>query len=483
MNSMIRHRKTHCQNAFTLIELLVALTIASALTAIALPTLKDSMRQNTLSRSASLVKGAFINARAQAIRTGRPFGLVIERRQRRIGEGVASGLNFFGANYATRIYYVQSPIEYRGDSQNAQAYPYLSTAWAPNPAPPANQTLPNSVIAKFFIPLESAGVLYAAVNGSAPARRLIGDGTRFSIGGSDYNFELDLTRSRTITAAQASTLGITPAVPGSLIIFNYRSIAPERSSNPGVYTNAIATSQFPARLELGQGYSFKFQTNPIKAPLAPVTMIGKTVVDLSISGTGSEPLLFNAQNILDTDPANVIPALDPDSLLQDVVVMFAPDGRLDGVFSSRRDPSISAPQTIPGFYVERLDPSTTVAFNVGFVDGILDNIDDGARYPYAVPGTDPQINTDDPPLESLPPWPNALTPKKVPNFANSDCAWISIHPLSGAISLDTVAGQPPQAKFYSYYGFSTANGSQSARNVIRERLHQSRRLTTAGTTQ
>ena len=86
------HRESTRTIGFTLIELLVALTIASALTVIALPTLKDSMRQNTLSRSASLVKGAFINARSQAIRTGRPFGVVVERLRRRIGEGTADTL-------------------------------------------------------------------------------------------------------------------------------------------------------------------------------------------------------------------------------------------------------------------------------------------------------------------------------------------------------------------------------------------------------
>ena len=114
---------TRRSHGFTLIELLVALTIASVLTAIALPTLKESLRQNALSRSASLVKGAFINARAQAITTGRPFGLVIERRLNDLGSGDPTTMDFVPANYATRLYYVQSPIEYRGDVETAIAIP------------------------------------------------------------------------------------------------------------------------------------------------------------------------------------------------------------------------------------------------------------------------------------------------------------------------------------------------------------------------
>ena len=142
--------------AFTIVELLVALTIATALTVIALPTLKDSLRQNALSRSASLVKGAFINARAQAIRTGRPFGIVIERRRNNLGSGTPDQLDFLTTNYATRLYYVQTPIEYRGDVTGASAIPILVGESIPPPAGPVYYT------PRFFVPRDSAGLLYSA---------------------------------------------------------------------------------------------------------------------------------------------------------------------------------------------------------------------------------------------------------------------------------------------------------------------------------
>ena len=133
-------RESHRNRAFTLVELLVALTIASVLTAIALPTLKDSLRQNALSRSASLVKGAFINARAQAIRTGRPFGIVIERRRNDLGSGSLNQLDLLTTNYATRLYYVQTPIEYRGDVTGAAAIPFLVPESIPAPTGPIYYT-------------------------------------------------------------------------------------------------------------------------------------------------------------------------------------------------------------------------------------------------------------------------------------------------------------------------------------------------------
>ena len=136
------------RTAFTLVEILVAMTIATVLTAIALPTVKEAFRQNVTGKSASLVKGAFINARAQALRTGRPFGLVIERQRRSVGAGTPNQLIFSPANYATRLYYVQTPIAYRGDIQSAYAYPFrdLGVGGAP----------------RFFIPKVSAGLIFAA---------------------------------------------------------------------------------------------------------------------------------------------------------------------------------------------------------------------------------------------------------------------------------------------------------------------------------
>ncbi|MEO1525447.1 MAG: prepilin-type N-terminal cleavage/methylation domain-containing protein [Planctomycetota bacterium] len=488
-------KRSRFPSAFTLVELLVALTIATVLTVIALPTLKDSLRQNALSRSATLVKGAFINARSQAIRTGRPFGVVIERKRRDLGSGLASGLDFLTTNYSTRMYYVQSPLEYRGDVNSAAAIPVIVNTRQ-------NTNSHGPFVPMFFMPRSSCGMSYAAASGNTSvARRLLDRGTRFSVNGSDYVFEVTNMTQTTLPSGDVfGDSGITQS--GTLVEFDYATSAPRFDILPGVEdsTPAITTALpgdavAPLGLFVGQRYPFRFQTNPIRAPLAPVTLVGKTVVDLSISGTGAQPLLFNTQAMLDSDPTSAILPLAADQSVRDIVVMFAPDGRLDGVYHAVATPNGTG-TAIAGFTPFRLDPASTVSFNVGFVDGILDNIDDGARYPNAIPDTNFAVNNDDPPLaapyDAAPPTgpvasPVVLNPDKVPNYANSDCAWVSVQPLSGSIQLDTVASQPTEnglADFISYYGLGTSFTVPSvlARNVIGARVRYSRRLVSSGAT-
>ena len=274
-------------------------------------------------------------------------------------------------------------------------------------------------------------------------------------------------------------------IQGTLVSFDYRSFAPEFPAAAGVYNADPNQCRFPGGLTPFQPYAFKFQTNPVRAPLAPVTLVGKSVIDLSVSGTSSSPIAFNAQTIIDAIPGSAPLPLNADVLLNDVMVVFSPDGQLDGLYFDRRGLNAGG-TSIQRFDVLRLDPASTVAFNVGFVDGLLENVDDGARYPEIVPGTTFQPHADDVPLDGVPPLTeptSSLEVDRVPNFANSDCAWITIHPLSGAVSLDTVASQPPLSQLSTYYGYLPAANSQTSRRVISDRLIQSRRLSTAGTVQ
>ncbi|MEO1618271.1 MAG: prepilin-type N-terminal cleavage/methylation domain-containing protein [Planctomycetota bacterium] len=463
------------RSGFTLVELLIALTIASVLTVIALPTLKDSFRQNSLARSASLVKGAFINARAQAIRTGRPYGIVLERQQRDLGTGQPVDLDFLRANYCTRMYYVQSPLEYRGDVIPSYIYPVFEAI------PLAGGNF--NYMPYFFIPQSSSGLVFASANDvGSPARRLINIGTKFSVADSDYVFEVtDLT-----TIAAASNPILANSEPGTRIdfmVFDQGSgLYPIATSQQfdftpedGLWNLAVGESPvFPNGLAEFQPHSFSFQTNPIRAPLAPVALPGRTVVDLSVSGPSNDPLRFNAQDIVDANVTVAPPNVLANARLNDVVVMFAPDGRLDGVFSDER---VLAGADLTSFAVTRVDPSTSVSFCVGFVDGILDNVDDGARFPNLVAGTDFSVHPGDLALSETDTT-VAFEPPKPPNFANTDCAWISVQPSSGSIRLDTVASQPLGNRLTNYYGFGTA---PTARSLMNARVRQSRRLATSGT--
>ncbi|TWU07647.1 pilus assembly FimT family protein [Stieleria varia] len=432
---------------FTLVELLVALTIAVVLTAIALPSVKDALRQNIVARAAAVVKGAFLNARAQAIRTGRPFGVVIERQRDTIGAGTPAQLNFFNANYASRLYYVQTPLLYRGDLEESAAYIFIGNSSANQPQ-------------RFFIPRVSAGVLNVAARGANGADRILSAGTKMSVGRSGSIFEItrlidsDLTpyfSGQLPSWAIDNTVAPPAPIQGTVVEFN----------NAGYFP----TYAIPGDLQLGQPYPFEIIANPVRAPLMPISLVGKTAVDLSISGPASAPMAFGTQAILGNQNLAADQAFGP------ITVMFSPEGQVDAVYTD----------TVVGGVVSRLriNPATTISFNVGYIDGVLSNIDDGARYPDVVPNTVFPNGANDPPL-ALPLPPEPLQVTKVPNFANSDCAWVSVQPLSGAVTLSTIAAQPSIAELSAYYGLGT---SPPARSVMWARLHQSRRLTTAGVVQ
>ena len=81
------------RRGFTLIELLVVVFIVLAVSALSVAMVVPSIEERRV-REASLSVTSFLNGvRAEAIRTGRPVGVWIER---------AEGVN--GDQYATRLY-------------------------------------------------------------------------------------------------------------------------------------------------------------------------------------------------------------------------------------------------------------------------------------------------------------------------------------------------------------------------------------------
>ena len=77
MRNLMPQRRT--RSGFTLVELMVALAVISLLSAIALPAVKNSLRGQKVSRSASLLKSAIEEGRARSIASGGGGGIIIDR--------------------------------------------------------------------------------------------------------------------------------------------------------------------------------------------------------------------------------------------------------------------------------------------------------------------------------------------------------------------------------------------------------------------
>lgn len=99
------------RRAFTLVELLIVISIITLVTAIALPTVRDQLRDQKAKRTASLVRAFIDTARARAVNTGKPYGVVIKR----------SGTTGFESSRSIELRYGRLASSYSGDEPDAVA--------------------------------------------------------------------------------------------------------------------------------------------------------------------------------------------------------------------------------------------------------------------------------------------------------------------------------------------------------------------------
>lgn len=104
--------KRRAPGAFTLVEVLVALAVISILAGIALPTLKSSLREQKVSRAASLLQSAIEEGRARSIGRGGGGGVIIDR----IGSAT-----LLERAQAIRIRMAAAPPNYNGDVPSSTA--------------------------------------------------------------------------------------------------------------------------------------------------------------------------------------------------------------------------------------------------------------------------------------------------------------------------------------------------------------------------
>jgi prepilin-type N-terminal cleavage/methylation domain-containing protein len=472
-STLISRYDTASRNAFTLIEMMVALTIALVLTAVALPKVKEGLKQNVSTRTATMVKATFENARAQAIRSGRPFGVVMHRARNDVDAG--NTLNdpivtaVHGANYCNRLSFVQMAFEYRGDIEGAGGL-FSNAGTRPS-----------------LICLQSeAGLLTAIANGNIlPGDRPIAPGGLVSFGEVDGAYEVAVPPGRTAAIEIYSALAGEPS--------DLNSDGTVNAQDAGVRVwlrDRVPMSPAQTSFTTGDVAAFKFTTVPIASPMAEVPLPGKAVIDLTCSGVGPNVAAFSPRAISNADAMAGTSAYDrpyaddstsgnPKFAYRDVVVMFDGSGQLDSVYIDQYVANSGPDNTTESddYVYARIAIADPVSILVADVRGLVlpESISIFPQRP--APVTTASVPATYEPASDI-----------EPNFQNTDNAWLTISPISGRVDLSSVAGaylgaDPPPSPATPAPLLDrhpelkpTALPAPTAADYIRARLFDSRRL-------
>ncbi len=305
--------------AFTLVELLVVIAVISVLAAIALPTVKNTLREQKVTRAASTVQAFIEEARARAILSG-GGGLIIDR----LGSG-----NLFERSQAMRLRLADIPPAYNGDSAGSKSvFGYYVDA---GPPPQLYYTL-------WFDPLAAQIKRSQTDIASSIQPTLINPGDIVLLGNAGLQFRvLDFLAGSIARrdAAGISSTVITDAEAPSWVMM--RVLTVEGNADYRRLRN--------------QSFTYEIQRQPRPAISAPVTMPEGTVIDLTSSGMGREgnqfsPLEINVNYINEAaapflDEPATPPVPNPNDY-QSIWVMFSGRGDVSAIYYPNLGPS-------PGF--------------------------------------------------------------------------------------------------------------------------------------
>ncbi|MGQ9564840.1 MAG: prepilin-type N-terminal cleavage/methylation domain-containing protein [Thermogutta sp.] len=298
-------RRRQERRGVTLLELLVVVTILLILLAVMVPRLRPMMEQRRVREASRTVSGFFYAARSRAMETGRPVGVAIERLKTQ-------------PEAAVTLRMVEEPPPYAGDVIGARAIirrlgatlSFQVLLAAADVGSMITQKIP--VMQNDIITFESQAVSY----------RILGldqnqDGTRDPdpdgiIG--DPNFPVSST-------------------PLVVLLVELAEVA----DTPWPST-ADPAAPFPPTGIGSRPVNFQIARRPESTAAAPVRLPSGTVIDLYSSGTDSMALLGNPGGFVPRDHnANTVDVEDPTP----VVVLFAPEGRVQRVFYQNQQEAVT----------------------------------------------------------------------------------------------------------------------------------------------
>ena len=295
----------------TLIELLVVITILLILLAVMVPRLRPMMEQRRIREASRTVSAFFYAARNRAMEIGRPVGVAIERLKVQPEAAVTLRMVEVPPAYAGDVIGARAIVRRLGTSPLFQVR--LNTAEV---ASMLTQTLPVAV--GDVITFESQGIRYRIVgldlngNGSADtdSDNLIGD----------PNFPVQSTPFA-VLLVKLEDVADTPWPATS----NPSAPFPPENPGTGIGSRPVA---------------FQIYRRPESTAAAPVRLPTGTVIDLYSSGTDSMVLMGNPSGFVPVDHNTSTPEIEDPT---PVIVLFAPDGRVQRVFYENTQSAVTEP--------------------------------------------------------------------------------------------------------------------------------------------
>ncbi|WP_233215605.1 pilus assembly FimT family protein [Rhodopirellula bahusiensis] len=286
-------KRTLLRSGFTLVELMIALAIITLLTSIALPTVKNTLREQQVSRSATLFQSVIEEARARSIATGGGGGIIIDR----IG-----GRGPLGRSQAIRMRFATTPAPYSGEGLGDRGL--ISVGF--NPAGVTLDTL------TMLVPGEASQLLRSArdIDANPNKRTLINPGDIIQLG--DNGMPAEITGIG-LTATSDVMLALQRIEPNS----NFR-----RFHN--------------------QQVQYRILRSPTPAIAMPTELSQGAAIDLTSSGIGRYGNEFSPMeiegNYIDTTALPFVVAANRSQVVDygSIWILFGARGEVSRVLSSQR---------------------------------------------------------------------------------------------------------------------------------------------------
>jgi prepilin-type N-terminal cleavage/methylation domain-containing protein len=334
---------------FTLVELLVVIAVISVLAAIALPSVKNSLREQKVKRAASLVQAFIEEARGKAIAVG-GGGIIIDRlgtanayeRSQSIRLRIADVPPPYSSNggVTTAIFQIVTDGSNSGNTNPVVVNPRGPRGGTAPAALPLNPFWDYHVL--LFGP-EHAEVLRSARDIAASPPKtptLINVGDTLALGRSGLPTKITQITELTNALSNAPPWGF----------WGTGTPPPAGYPNDGYTAVEVIPSEANSDLRrfASQPMQFKISRQPRPAISAPIELPEGTAIDLSASGFGRQGNEFSpmeiANNYVDETLTPFLPEASPvpspnPSDFQSIVIMFSSRGDVSACYFAALGPS------------------------------------------------------------------------------------------------------------------------------------------------